>query len=165
MPKFDFKTEDRILKALDALQHQEHPNITKTAREFEISRTTLNARFKGRGSFFTRPPTKLKLDNYQDKALCCYINTLDDLGVYPQPKMIENTANSLLRLAHTNPDTPPPIVGDKWLKRWLRRHPQYNQRRSRAIELDRKRAEDREGIQEWFKKAGKGHTVSWDCGG
>ena len=127
MPKFNQEIEDRILKAIDTLQHQNPPNISKTAQEFNINWRTLNAHFQGRGSLSTQPSTNIKLSDAQNHALCCYINTLDELGVYPQPKMIENCANSLLQLGHTKQNTPLPIVGEKWLKQWLKRHPQYIQ--------------------------------------
>ena len=126
MPKFNQEIENRILKAIDMLQHQNPPNIPKTAWEFNLNQRTLNACFQGRGSLTTQSPTNIKLSHAQNHALCCYINTLDELGVYPQPRMLENCANSLLQLGHKE-NTPPPTVGDKWLKWWLKRHPQYIQ--------------------------------------
>ena len=113
MPKFNQEIENRILKAIDMLQHQNPPNISKTAQEFNLNQRTLNAHFQGRGSLTTQPPTNIKLSHAQNHALCCYINTLDELGVYSWPKMVENCINSLLQLGHTKQNTPPPTAGDK----------------------------------------------------
>ena len=116
MPKFNQEIENRILKAIDMLQHQNPPNILKTAQEFNLNQRTLNARFQERGSLTTWPPTNIKLSHAQNHVLYCYINTLDKLGVYPWPKMIKNCINSLSQLGHTKQNTPSPTVGDKWLK-------------------------------------------------
>jgi hypothetical protein len=66
--------------------------------------------------------------------------------------MIEAAANAILKASHTDSTTPPPTVGPKWLQRWLVRHPQFKRRRFRAIELDRKQAEDRQLIKQWFQE-------------
>jgi hypothetical protein len=66
--------------------------------------------------------------------------------------MIEAAANAILQADHNDPETPPPTVGPKWLQRWLLRHPQYKRRRFRAIEVDRKHAENRPLLSQWFKE-------------
>jgi hypothetical protein len=69
--------------------------------------------------------------------------------------MIVDAANSGLKPDHSDFTAPPPTVSDKWLKRWLARYPTVWKRRGRAIELDRKRSEDREAIHGWFGALGK----------
>ena len=152
MPKFNKNYEDQMLKAIDALNTQKPPNIAKTAREYGVKWQTLSVRWKGRSNLLEWPPTNTRLSKEQEKALCHYIDTLEQLNVKPLARMIQSSANSILKSTHTNLDTPPPTVSEKWLNRWLGRHPEYKKRRSRAIELDRKRAEDHEVIQEWFQK-------------
>jgi hypothetical protein len=67
LAKFNQEVEDRMLAAISALENQQKPNISKTAREFKLNRRTLDARWKGRVSLVQRPPTNLKL-NLEEKA-------------------------------------------------------------------------------------------------
>ena len=94
------------------LQHQNPPNISKTVQEFNLNQRTLNTHFQGRRSLTTQPPTNIKLSHAQNHALYYYINILDELGIYPQPRILKNCANFLLQLEHKQ-NTPPPTVGDK----------------------------------------------------
>jgi hypothetical protein len=77
MGKFNADTEKQITEAIYALQFQKKPNISKTAREFRVNRTTLQSRWQGRPSLKNRPPTNLKLNEAQNKALCRYLETLE----------------------------------------------------------------------------------------
>lgn len=65
--------------------------------------------------------------------------------------MIEKCANSILGSAHKDPATPPPIVGNQWPKRWLRRHSQYIRKKTRAINAARKCSHDHSAIYHWFE--------------
>jgi AraC-like DNA-binding protein len=123
MGKFNAETEKRITEDICAMQFQRKPNISKTAREFRVNRTTLQSRWQGRPSLKNRPPTNLKLDQAQDKTLCQYLETLETYRVKPLKRMIEAAANAILKVSHTDSTTPPPTVGPKWLQRWLVRHP------------------------------------------
>jgi hypothetical protein len=152
MVKFNPETENRIDQAICALKTQKKPNISKAAREFNVPRTTLQSRWQGRLSLKNRAPTNLKLNSTQDKALCRYLDTLERYRIKPLKRMIEAAANAILKASHNDPETPPPTVGPKWLHRWLQRHPQYKKRWFRAIELDRKHAEDRQLLRQWFKE-------------
>ncbi|BDD61850.1 hypothetical protein MAP00_009298 [Monascus purpureus] len=115
MPKFNKNYEDRMLKAIDALSTQNPPNIAKTAREYGVKRQTLSARWKGRSNLCERPPTNTRLSEEQEKALCHYVDTLEQLNIKPLAQMIQSSANSILRSTHTSLDTPPPTVSEKWL--------------------------------------------------
>ena len=67
--------ETRIQKAITILEKKgdDNPNITAAAREFNIPMQRLRARWKGRLSKQTRPPTNRKLTEEQEPALCLYL--------------------------------------------------------------------------------------------
>ena len=50
----------------------------------------------------------------------------------------------------SDPSAPP--FGEKWLERWLERHPQYRIRRCKSLQVERKRAHDVILIREWFAR-------------
>jgi hypothetical protein len=107
MPKFNQEIEARIQNAIRALEIQEKPNISKTAREFNVNVRTLNARFRGRPSLKDRAPTNRKLTDEQDKTIIQYIETLEGFLIRPLPQMIVDAANSVLKADHSDPTTPP----------------------------------------------------------
>jgi hypothetical protein len=88
MPDDYYDIEDRIEQALRILRRQEKPNISKTAREFDIPMQRLRRRWLGTPSRCDRAPTNTKLSTEQEMALRWYINTLIKLDIPPQPKQI-----------------------------------------------------------------------------
>ncbi|KAI9041891.1 uncharacterized protein KD926_006437 [Aspergillus affinis] len=66
--------------------------------------------------------------------------------------MVRTAADSILKEAHDDPNTLPPTVGDKWLSRWLIRHPQYNMKKARAIEVERRRTHNRDDLEDWYRR-------------
>ncbi|KAI9039381.1 DNA-binding domain-containing protein [Aspergillus affinis] len=147
-----YEIESRISRALEALSHQEKPNISKTARLFDVPRLRLRNRFLGRDSRITRLPGNLKLTEAQNSALIQYIECWAKVGLPPRPKMVRTAADSILKEAHDDPNTLPPTVGDKWLSRWLIRHPQYNMKKARAIEVERRRTHNRDDLEDWYRR-------------
>jgi hypothetical protein len=150
MPKSTKSVEDQIQNALGAISNQEKPNIASVAREFGVPYQRLRARWKGRPSLSQRPPTHRKLDSSQEHALCSYIDYLDSLGLAPKRDQIAGAANSILQEHHDDPLTPPPKIGEHWLSRFLKRHPEYYRRRRRAVDIERQRAQDKTVIRRWF---------------
>ncbi|KAJ6028115.1 hypothetical protein N7540_003691 [Penicillium herquei] len=152
MPKNTTDKEDNIQKALGALQDQATPNISKTAREFAVPKSTLLRRWNGGKSLFDRQPNNRKLDTEQEKALCVYIDQLDKAGIHIKPAQIEKSANFILSLTHTDSTNLPPKIGEHWVKRFLRRYPEYYWRWRRALDIERKQALDKRTIEKWFNE-------------
>ena len=150
MPKKSKESETNLQKALSALRDQEKPNISRTAREFAVANSTLRRRWNGGKSLQQRPPNGRKLDNEQEKALCGFITQLDTAGIHVKPDQIAKAANSILASAHTDGTTPAPVIGDKWVKRFLRRYPEFHRRRRRALDIERKQALDKVMVEKWF---------------
>jgi hypothetical protein len=84
---------DSINAALAALELQDPPNYTATAKLYNIDRTTLSRRHRGitaaKGS--APPPTSL-LSFQQKKDLVRYINQLTNRGLPPTVAMVRQFA-------------------------------------------------------------------------
>jgi hypothetical protein len=141
--------EARIEKSIDNLHTQSRTNIAKTARDFDVPYQRLKARWNGRKSKFQPRFCGRKLDPAQEKALCDWIDYNDQNGMPVKRAQILVTAASILQ--QSNPSEPPNI-GEKWLKRWLERHPEYRTRRRKSLDIERLLAQDKTLIQEWFSR-------------
>jgi hypothetical protein len=144
--------EARIQEAIDDLEKrdEEKPNLAAAAREFEIPITRLRARWNGRRSKCDVPGPNKRLSEDQELAVCLYLDRLDDIGTCARKKMVTSCANAILADAHEDPNTEPPLVGPRWTKRFLDRHPEYFIRKQSTMDIDRKNAHDPEAFRKWF---------------
>jgi hypothetical protein len=62
--------------------------------------------------------------------------------------MVLSAAQSIIRKS----DPTAPKLSDKWVKRFFARHPEYNLRRAKAIDLERKQSYDPAVIKGWFQR-------------
>ncbi|KAJ5437157.1 hypothetical protein N7445_008042 [Penicillium cf. griseofulvum] len=154
MPKTNKQIEIQIEQALDSLSEQSKPNIAKTAREFAVPEGRLRRRWKGGKSLFQRQPNCRRLNPIQEEALCKYINYLDTVGASINRRQITIVANSILEEDHRDETEPPPKIGDHWLKRFLKRRPEYYIRRRRALDVERAAALDK-------SVASKKEAIQW----
>ncbi|KAJ5095169.1 hypothetical protein N7532_007460 [Penicillium argentinense] len=132
MPHTNKEIEELIEKALEKLHTQSRPNISKVARELDVPYQRLRSPYRGKKSLFEREPNGRKLDPAQEKALCGWIDYNDSLGLPVKRTQIVAAATSILKLA--NPSSPP--LSEKWLKRFLQRHPKYNIRRRKSLDIE-----------------------------
>lgn len=136
--RIDGAIEKRISDAIDAISDREKLNVKQVAREFgNVPYRRLLERLKGRRSRSTRSPAGPRLDEAQEAALRRHIDFLDEFGVTPKYKQISAAANLILCEHHKPTDGPRPKVGAHWLKRFLKRHPEYFRRHRRATDLER----------------------------
>ena len=84
----------RIAKAILELQSQDPPKYAETARKYDIDKSTLWRRFKGKtGSIQDANSTsRQKLTNIQEEVLIEHVNKLTDRGIPPTPQMLKNFA-------------------------------------------------------------------------
>ncbi|KAJ5521437.1 hypothetical protein N7527_005552 [Penicillium freii] len=75
-------------------------------------------------------------------ALCDYIEYFDTVGASINRRQIAIAANSILEEDYYDETEPPPQIGDHWLKRFLKRHPEYYIRRRRALDVERSAFQD-----------------------
>jgi hypothetical protein len=104
----------RIEAAIADLDSQERPNISATARKYNIVRRTLAYRFKGE----TGPNreatsySRKQLTDVQEEALITYVNKLNDRGFPPTPQILKNIAESI---GQTH-------LGRNWTARFCKRY-------------------------------------------
>ena len=90
---------DPIDAALAALELQDPPNYTWTAKEFNVNRTTLSRRHR-RITRSREGATEMKslLLIQQERTLLGYINLLTERGLPPTPQMVRNFAFKISRI-------------------------------------------------------------------
>jgi hypothetical protein len=122
MPKSSNFSEDRMAKAFAAAMSQKKPNISKIAREFDVSRETLAGRVKKAKS----PPLRKDshrntLRAHQEKALINWITKMISWNLPPTAAIIESWANSALARA----GQPEKQVSKMWAYRFIERLPEH----------------------------------------
>lgn len=144
--------ENKITEALDSIADIEKPNIKALARDYNLPYSRLLNRYNGRAPRTHRPPANRLLSFEQEKSLCQYIEALDKLCLPPNRSMIFGAARFLLAQSHTDSTTPAPGLGEHWVKRFLKRHPEYNVRKQKTIDILRKQAHQPSHILDWFNR-------------
>ncbi|XP_077660626.1 transposase [Aspergillus fumigatus Af293] len=100
MPKSIKFNESDLLKACEAAQAQNKPNISKIAREYGVPYSTLRDCIKkGRQARTARKPVNKALDGYQEEALIQWIVWMRDHNIPVTPKLLEEFANQSLQRA------------------------------------------------------------------
>ena len=125
---------DPIDAALAALELQDPPNYTWTAKEFNVNRTTLSQRHR-RITRSREDTTEMKslLSIQQERTLLGYINLLTERGLPLTPQMVRNFAFEISRI------TP----GKNWVSRFIKRHKDKIKSSYLApVDIARKRADN-----------------------
>lgn len=82
---------DQITLAIAHLKANDDANISSTAREFGVNRSTLSRRFNGvTGSVQSKAENQMILSYQQERTLVKYLNTLSERGLPPTPSMLCN---------------------------------------------------------------------------
>jgi hypothetical protein len=133
----------RIQSALEDLYSQTKPNISATARKYEVKRKTLADRFHGKSTTVEEINSSVRqqLTKTQEETLIEYINKLNDRGFPPTPQILKNIAESI---AHTT-------LGPNWNTRFCKRHrTRLTSIYLRTIDHKRKIADNSQHFQHFF---------------
>ena len=89
---------EAISIAIDDLESQETPNITATAKTYQIDPSTLWRRYNGRtvSHAEARSRSTMLLTNAQESVLVEYINKLCARGMHPTPQIVESLVVEIL---------------------------------------------------------------------
>jgi hypothetical protein len=149
--------EKRIQQAVDKMQTLEStPIIADFARQYDVSYQRLYAKFHGTLAKSDRISGNRRFSDIEEKALCWYLDRLDKLGLPAQRELLRGAAAYIL-LANWTPtstddsELKPPSVGRHCVSRFLKRHPEYTLKRQKVLDLERKRAESYENLENWFQ--------------
>jgi hypothetical protein len=105
---------DRIPEAIADLESQELPNVAATARKYDIERTTLRNRWKGKSTSMEECVSVYRqcLTTSQEQALILVINKLTDRNIPPTTAIVKNLAEEIRGSA----------VGKNWTALFVKRH-------------------------------------------
>ena len=134
---------ERITEAIADLKAQDRPNIAATAKKYQVARTTLSDRFKGKSSTIedANSYVRQQLTQTQEEALIAYVNKLNNRGFPPTPQILKNIAESI---AHTT-------LGPNWVARFCKRHrTRLASIYLRTIDHKRKIADNSQHFQHFF---------------
>jgi hypothetical protein len=70
MPDTYRDLEERILEAVEDLQHQDKPNVASTARDFDVPEQRLRKRYRGRASKIDVGGQNKTLNKAEELAVC-----------------------------------------------------------------------------------------------
>lgn len=145
----DIDIEERISWALEAYKENPDQKIAELGREFEIPYQQLRGRIQGHQPRTSRIPVNKRLTDGEEAAIIEYLNRLDRLGAAATREMLRGAANYLLKQREGSDFKP---LGAHWIARFLKRHPDYQVRTQKAMEKDRKQAENRSNISLWYQE-------------
>ncbi|KAE8190035.1 hypothetical protein CF336_g5475, partial [Tilletia laevis] len=138
MPSAYQEEEERVLCAVEEAQKSEGKiNLSAIARKHNVDVQRLTRRYNGKASKSTRAPTNRKLNDTEEKVLLAWIGILDGLEISARPRLIQASADQILRDAHTDPNTVPLTVGAHWVENFIKRNPELSKVRQKSRELSR----------------------------
>ena len=146
-----FDQEERIEQALEDLANGDFPDTTKAAVWHDIKPRLLQRRVQGAGSRSTREPTNQRLTKDQERSLCEYVDTLDDLHVQIRIPYIRGAAE-FIRLIGAPASAPHKPLGPNWVTKFLAQHPEYRIRRQQPIASQRLDSYDINVVITHFKR-------------
>jgi len=131
-----------IEAALADLALQDSPNYTATAKKFNINRSTLSRRHRGKTAFVKESKqTTSILSNQQEKELIRYINKLTERGI--------PSFNAMIRVFAYNISGKQP--GKNWSYEFVRRHSDILQSKFlQDADLERKKVDNAYQYQLYF---------------
>lgn len=156
IPSTPAQIEEKIQKAIVALQLKEFKSIRKAAKHFELPKSTLIDRMAGKKSRSETHEMAQILSNAEENTLKRWITRLTITGFPATPMLIKEMANEIrmrrVQVASSqNPSsTNIPPIGHEWIYRFQKRHPDLKGCYSRQLESNRAKEATSEKIQAWF---------------
>ena len=137
--------EGRILLAISALEKQEICTIREAARVYNVPRSTLQDRLRGKVFRAEKRANLYKMTQNEEESLVRWILSLDRRGAPPQPSDAREMANILLAGRGTAPIQ---SVGVNWVTKFIQRRPEVKSCFSRRYDYRRAKCEDPKVIKE-----------------
>jgi hypothetical protein len=144
--------EIRIGKARDTLKRFKMPNIARAGRDFYVNEKKLRNRFNGIPSKSEYEGHNKTLTDDQELVVYHYLDRMDQISTFVRPRMLRSVTNSILARNYYEPNTPPPLIGPDWWRRFLKRYLEYIKRKSKPLIYNRKNIYDSTDIRIYFEK-------------
>jgi len=136
----------------DAIKYkQQHPTASYRflQRHFGVHKDKICQRFNGwQQSRCAHEPSNKRLNPEQDKALCWFLDFLNEFGIPLRYKTLAASANHIL--LHDDPNAKP--VSKNWSGHWCTSHPEYKIVKEKPIEQARQQTMNAVTIQQFFRK-------------
>ena len=137
--------EARIILAIEAIRMRKKMSIRRAAQTYNVPKSTLIARMKGRVAKPEKRDVQHNLTLAEEETLVRYILDLDSRGFPPRIDGVKDMADLLLATRHARP------TGKQWAYRFIRRRPELKTRFSRTYDFQRALCEDPKIIGDWFR--------------
>jgi hypothetical protein len=136
--------EDRIQLALKATKEPQNLSVRRAAIVYKVSRRSIDRRRAGTQSTRDTHPKSSKLTKAEEQTLVQYIRKLDQQGLGPTLRWVEDMANQLRAARDADP------VGPQWASNFVKREPGLKSRITRQRDRQRVLCSDLEVIGPWF---------------
>ena len=137
-------TEDRIKLALQAIQEPQKLSVRRAAIVYKVSRRSIDRRRAGTMSTRDTHPKSSNLSKTEERTLVQYIRGLDQQGLAPTLRCVEDMANQLRAARNADP------VGPRWASNFVKREPGLQSRLTRQRDRQRVLCSDPGVIGPWF---------------
>ncbi|KJZ70465.1 hypothetical protein HIM_10137 [Hirsutella minnesotensis 3608] len=138
--------EARTQAALRHIENFPGAKVATVAREFGVTRDRLRCRLQGRPPKIGQRARNTRLSQPEEKALCRYIDRLDNVNLAVRVEFVTDAANCILR--ERSGQSGAPTVGLNWTSRFLKRHG-YFKKRQKKLHAERQVSEDITRVNEY----------------
>jgi len=142
--------EKRMEAAINAFKKNKNSDIKGLAERFNVPRTTLNNRIKGRKSRRESHVKQQALTYPEEKELARWISNLSITGFASNHRLVKEMAQCIrdrrTRRDQSNSDETIPL-GHTWVTNFLRRHPHLQTVTAHGIEASRIEGTSRERLK------------------
>jgi hypothetical protein len=139
------KSEDRMSLAVKAYQNGQFKSIRAAAAAYDVPRSTLTHRIRGRKARVDIPANCQKLSSLEEGSLKKWILDMDERGLPPTQDTVRKMADILL--SHRNPGL---STGKNWVSNFIKWHNDLISKYTRKYDYQRAKCEDLEVINQWF---------------
>ena len=148
MPESYKLIENQIKDTLNYIDLQKKLIIKHVIKSYDVFYQCLLAHLHDRSFKAEHSSINWQLNETQEAALCCYIDTLDKQRISLKHVQIAYAINKILQEVHLNQNSSSEststlfMIDKHWLKQFLNRHLKYHIRWQRIIEMIRKQAHE-----------------------
>ena len=139
--------ESRVQMALDALKKGQFKSQRAAALAFDIPETTLCRRIRGVVSRPQKTANCQKLSDTEESTLLAWILDMDKRGLPLHLPIVRHLAQLLVSAR-----LPSTTIGENWVNRYVKRHPELKSKYTRKYDYHRAKCEDSGLIQSWFMR-------------
>jgi hypothetical protein len=137
--------ERQIELALQAIRADQNLSIRKAATIYNVPRSTLAFRLRGRVARVDTAPNSRNLDLLEEDIIVREILDWNSRGFPPRYRDVEDMANRLRTARDAS------RVGKRWASNFVKRQPQLRTRFTRPYDYQRALCEDPKVIEDWFR--------------